>query len=192
MWWDSFLFNWVILPLLIFIARVVDVSLGTMRIIFLARGGRKLTVVLSFFEILIWLMAIRQIFSHLNNPVCYLAYASGFATGSYVGIFIEHKLALGLRVIRIITHFEATNLIQSLREKDYGVTVIDGRGNMGPVKIIFTVIKRGDLPEVIGMIEHFNPKAFYSIEDVRAASEGVFPNHSPIFLKFIKLGDFKQ
>lgn len=191
MWWDTTLFNWVILPLLIFIARVTDVSLGTMRIIFLARGGRKLTTVLSFLEILIWLMAIRQIFSHLNNPVCYLAYACGFATGSYVGIFIEHKLALGLRVIRIITPFDVTNLIQSLREKDYGVTVIDGMGNMGPVKIIFTVIKRGDLPKVTEMIEHFNPKAFYSVEDVRAASEGVFPNHSTTFLKFMKFGSFK-
>lgn len=191
MWWDTTLFSWVILPLLIFMARVTDVSLGTMRIIFLARGGRKLTTVLSFLEILIWLMAIRQIFSHLNNPMCYLAYACGFATGSYVGILIEHKLALGLRVIRIITPFDATNLIQSLREKDYGVTVIDGMGNMGPVKIIFTVIKRGDLPKVTEMIERFNPKAFYSVEDVRTASEGVFPNHSTTFLKFIKFGSFK-
>ncbi|MDI6795042.1 MAG: DUF2179 domain-containing protein [bacterium] len=192
MWWDSSLFNWVILPLLIFMARVIDVSLGTIRIIFLTHGRRKLTSVLSFIEILVWLMAIRQIFSNLNNPLCYLAYAGGFATGSYIGMFIEHKLALGLRVIRIITHFEATGLIRSLREEGYGVTVIDGMGNTGLVKVIFTVIKRVNIPKVTGMIERFNPKAFYSIEDVRTASEGVFPNQSTTFLKFIKFGGLKR
>ncbi|MEW6096412.1 MAG: DUF5698 domain-containing protein [bacterium] len=117
MWWDSPLFTWGILPILIFLARVVDVSIGTMRIVFLARGRRLLPSVLSFIEVMIWLMAIQQIFSHLNNPLCYIAYAGGFATGAYLGVFIDHKLALGLRVIHIITPFDATNLVQSLMRK---------------------------------------------------------------------------
>ena len=182
---DSDLFNWIILPLLIFLARVVDVSLGTMRIISLSRGLRKIAPVLGFIEILIWLLAIRQIFNHLNNPMCYIGYAGGFATGIFIGMTIEQKLAMGLRVIRVITRKDASKLIDTLRNSGFGVTVTDAAGNTGKVKIIFTVVKRTDINEILARIKQFNPKAFYSIEDVRAASEGIFPNHSSIFSKFL-------
>lgn len=183
MFFESDIFNWVILPLLIFSARVIDVSLGTLRIISLSRGLRKIAPILGFFEILIWLFAIRQIFNHLNNPLCYIAYAGGFATGIFTGMWIEQKLAMGLRVIRVITRKDATNLLNSLKASGYGVTTAEAEGNTGKVKIIFTVAKRSDITEVTTLIKQFNPKAFYSIEDVQAASEGIFPNHSSVFSK---------
>jgi uncharacterized protein YebE (UPF0316 family) len=183
MFYESDLFNWVLLPLMIFFARMTDVSLGTLRIISLSRGLRRIAPVLGFIEILIWLFAIRQIFNHLNNPLCYLGYAGGFATGIFVGMTIEQKLAMGLRVIRVITKKEATKLIENLRLSGYGVTVTEAEGNTGKVKVIFTIAKRADIPEVIALIKQFNPKAFYSVEDVRAASEGIFPNHSTVFSK---------
>lgn len=105
---DSQLFTWIVLPLLIFIARVVDVSIGTLRIVFIARGERLVAPILGFLEILIWLLAIGQIFKHLNNIGCYLAYAGGFAMGNYIGMVIEHKLAIGVQVIRIIIKSSST------------------------------------------------------------------------------------
>jgi uncharacterized protein YebE (UPF0316 family) len=185
MFYESDMFNWVILPMLIFLARVVDVSLGTLRIISLSKGLRRIAPVLGFIEILIWLFAIRQIFNHLNNPMCYVGYAGGFATGIFVGMTIEQKLAMGLRVIRVITRKDASHLIENLRNAGFGVTVTEAEGNTGKVKIIFTVVKRSDIQDVLFKVKQFNPKAFYSVEDVRAASEGIFPNNSKIFSKFL-------
>ncbi len=190
MFWDSDLFNWLLLPLIIYFARIFDVSLGTMRIISLSRGLRKVAPVLGFLEILIWLMAIRQIFNHLNNPVCYIAYAGGFASGIYTGMWIEHKLAFGLRVVRIITRYDSMDLITSLQSFGYGLTVVDGQGSTGPVKIIFTTVKRKDLAHILSLVRKFNPKAFYTIEDIREATHGTFPNNgsniSDIWLQFLR------
>jgi uncharacterized protein YebE (UPF0316 family) len=190
---DSTLFNWVILPMLIYCARVLDVSLGTMRIITLSRGLRRVAPFLGFVEMLIWLMAIRQIFNNLNNPACYLAYAAGFASGIYTGMWIEHKVAIGLRVVRVITRYDAGDLIDNLREKGFGVTAIDGEGNTGSVKIVFLVVKRKDVAMVKDMIMQFNPRAFYSVEDVRQASETIMPfdGDASIF-SFINLMRFEK
>lgn len=172
---DTPLFTWVIIPLFIFVARVFDVSLGTLRIIFTSRGRRKLSPILGFLEVLIWLLAIGQIFKNLNNVLCYLAYAGGFAAGTFVGIYFENKLAIGIQVVRIITHRDATDLTNKLKEKGYGLTVFDGEGATGAVKLIFLMIKRKNLPQLLDLIKKFNPRAFYSVEDVRFAREGVYP-----------------
>jgi len=182
---DGLFFNWFLLPLLIFSARVMDVSMGTMRIISLSRGWRGLTPVLGFFEVMIWLLAIRQIFNHLNNPVCYIAYAGGFATGIFTGMTIERKLAIGWRVVRVITRLDATELISSLRASGFGVTVTNAEGNTGPVKVIFTVVKRADVQSALEAVTRFNPKAFYSVEDVRSAAEGIFPGNGSLLSRFM-------
>ena len=187
---DSDLFNWIILPSLIFFARVTDVSIGTLRITYITRGKKRLAAILGFIEVLIWLLAIRQIFNNLNNFVCYLTYAGGFASGSFLGMWLEHKLAVGMQVIRIITRKDASQLIEKLRANGYGVTIIDGEGVTGHVNIIFSIIQRKDLPEIRTMIKRFNPRAFFSVEDVRMATEGIFPNnglkHSTKFWKLMK------
>ncbi|MCK6557912.1 DUF2179 domain-containing protein [candidate division KSB1 bacterium] len=172
---QSELFRWVILPMLIFSARVVDVSIGTLRIMFLARSRRLLAPLLGFFEVMIWLLAISQIFKHLDNVMCYLAYGGGYAMGSFVGIYIEGKLALGMQVVRIITRKDASALIAHLKAEGYGLTVLNGEGVTGPVKVVFTVIQRKRLPELSEIIRQFNPGAFLSIEDVRLAEEAKFP-----------------
>ena len=169
------LFNWVILPILIFISRMTDVTLGTLRHIFLAKGIKKIVPVLGFFEVLIWLIVIGQIMKNLNNFMCYFAWAGGFAAGTFVGMFVEEKLAIGIQVIRIITNQNCDPLIATLKQANLGVTVIDGTGSTGPVKIIFTVIKRKDLDEVVKSIHSYNPTAFYSVEDVKDVAKGVFP-----------------
>lgn len=184
---DSDLFAWFILPLLIFIARVIDVTFGTMRIIFISKGKKFLAPLFGFFEIMIWLFAIGQVMQNLTNIAYYFAYAGGFATGNFVGIYIEEKMAIGTLVVRIITKKDASALIEALKSRNYGITIVDAQGATGSVKLIFTVIKRKDIDDVVGMINHFNPKAFYSIEEVRAASEGVFPSRKPRFNFLSKL-----
>jgi len=171
---NSELFNWVVLPLLIFFARTCDVTLGTLRNIFLSKNIKYIVPLLGFFEVLIWLVAISQIMKNLHNVACYLGWAFGYSMGIYVGIKIEERLALGLQVIRVITNQECNELINAFRIEKMGVTVIDGQGAQGPVKILFTIIKRKDKAYAIHLINRHNPNAFYSVEDIRNVSQGVF------------------
>jgi uncharacterized protein YebE (UPF0316 family) len=172
---DSAIVTWLVIPLLIFTARVMDVSLGTMRIIFLSRGRKLIAPVLGFCEVLIWLLAIGQIMQNLNNPITYIAYAAGFATGNFVGIYLESRLAIGTLIIRMITPKDTGELVAQLHAAGYGVTSVDGQGAIGRVKMVYIIIKRKDLADVVGIITHSHPKAFLSIEEIRSASEGVFP-----------------
>lgn len=169
------LYAWVILPLLIFLARVCDVSLGTLRIILVSKGVKYLAPMVGFFEILIWLLAIGQIMQNLTNVYYYLFYAGGFATGTLAGILVEEKLSIGLVMIRVITKRDATKLINHLKSEKYGVTTVDAEGVKGPVKIIFTVIRRENLNTVTEYIKRFNPNAFYSVEDIRSVGAAIFP-----------------
>ena len=167
--------TYIALPLLIFFARICDVSMGTIRVIFVSRGYRYLAPVLGFFEISIWLLAISQVMRDINDISIYIAYAAGFATGTFVGIWLEEKLSLGTVLVRVVTGRESSDLTAALSGEGYGITTHAADGAPGPVTIIFTVVKRQDLPHVVGIIKEFNPHAFYSVEDVRHASEGVFP-----------------
>ena len=179
---SSEIFKWVIMPLLIFVARVLDVSLGTVRIIFVSRGLKYLAPLVGFFEVIIWLIAIRVIIQNLNNVACYIAYGAGFAMGTFIGLQIEKKIAIGNSLIRVITQKDATELIEHLREKDYGTTSIDAQGVKGKVHVIYIIIRRHDIENVAGIIREFNPQAFYTIEDIRLVSRGIFPlkkNHLP-------------
>ena len=169
--------------MLIFSARIFDVTLGTIRVIFVTRGMKYLASLLGFLEILIWLLAIGQIFKNLSNIACYLAYAGGFASGNFIGICIVEKLSIGKAIIRIITVKDATKLVQFLKSENYGVTTLCAQGAEGPVKVVFSIINRQDLEHVVEIVKKFNPHAFYSIEDVRFAEEGIFPRQAP-FLRW--------
>lgn len=177
---DSEFFRWVVLPILIFFARMSDVTLGTLRNVFIAKGFKNIVPIIGFFEVLIWLISMRQVMQHLDNPLCYIGFAAGFAAGTYVGMFVERRLALGMQVLRIITHQNSESLILALKAENIGVTIIDGQGAKGPVKIIFTILKRKDIEVIRKLIQTYNPSAFYSIEDIRVANQGVFPKKTSI------------
>ncbi len=172
---DSNLFNWIVLPLLIFLARILDVSIGTVRIIFVSRGMKFWAAVLGFFEVLIWISVIGQVLQNLTNPLTYIAYAAGFATGNYVGILLEQKVSIGKVILRLITATDIGRLISFLKTKKLRYTILDGTGTMGDVKVLFTVVERKKLPLLIQSVNKYNPKAFFSIEDVRQVKEGDFP-----------------
>ena len=172
---NSEFYTWFLLPFLIFMARVIDVSMGTVRVIFVSRGLKYLAPVVGFFEILIWLLAIGQIMKNLSNPACYIAYAGGFAMGNYVGICIAGKLSLGVVLIRVVTEKDALPLIEHLKSENYGVTSVDGYGTLGKIKVIFTIVPRREVKKVVQFVKRFNPNAFYTIEEVSFVEKGIFP-----------------
>ena len=176
---DNSVFQWVVLPLLIFIARIMDVSLQTMRIVYVSRGHKKLAPIVGFFEVIIWLLAIKIIFDNVDNVLGYLAYGAGFALGNYVGILLEQKMAVGRVGIRIITRMDAGDLVKALRENGFGVTNIPAEGSEGPVSVIYLTIRRCDYEKVENLIKKYNPKAFFTLEDIRYVSEGIFPQRTP-------------
>jgi len=174
----DFLTTWIVIPLLIFIARIADVSLGTLRIVFVSKGMKILAPVLGFFEIIIWLLAVSRIFENLDNWVYFISYAAGFSAGNYIGLLIEERIALGFVNLRIITQLSGEELISRLSSEGFGVTSVDAKGSLGKVNIIYCVIKRSDYQRVAKLIKEYNPQAFYTIEDIRFANKGVFPVRS--------------
>jgi len=166
---------WVGLPLLIFFARVFDVTLGTLRIIFTSRGLRNLAPVLGFIETFVWIIAVSSLVKHAQNVAAYIGYASGFAMGTFVGMFLENKLAVGTVTFRAIIRRDTKALIKALVEAGFGITAVDGQGSSGKVKIIYTTVKRQDLPAVVDIFHRRVPGAFLSVEEVRSTEQGVFP-----------------
>lgn len=179
--YDSALFTYLLLPGLIFVARIMDMTLDTIRIVMVSKGHKSWAPVLGFFEILIWLIAISKIFQNLDNWLCYVAYAAGFAAGNYIGLIIEEKLAMGIVKLQIITRKDASQLIENLKNAGYGVTFHPAQGANEKVSIIHSIIKRAEIKKVEEIIKTTNPKAFYSVEDVKFVSEGVFPIHPARF-----------
>lgn len=160
--------QWI--PVFIFFARILDVSLGTLRIVFVSKGMRGKATMLSFVEILIWITVVAQVFQNLDNWLNYIAFAGGFATGTFVGMAIEDYLKVGIQIFRVITSKPVDPLLTSLKEKNIRFTILDAEGGFGDVKIIFLVARRKLAPEIIPLIRSFDPKAFYSVEDVKHAS----------------------
>lgn len=164
-----------LLPLIVFLAELSVVTLSTLRIIFVARGKKYLAPVLGFFEVSIWLFAIGQIMRNLNNVGCYLGFAAGFTLGTFLGVLIEKRLAIGSAVVQVITTRDVGGLIEVLRAADYGVTRLEGQGATGPVHVVCTVVKRRDLEQVLGLVKDFDAHAFYSVNDLQTATAGIAP-----------------
>jgi uncharacterized protein YebE (UPF0316 family) len=169
-------FQWVVLPLLIFVARISDVTLMTLRIVFSAQGRRSIAPIVGFFEVLIWILAISQIMRNLTNPLTYIAYAAGFAAGNYMGLFIEQKLAMGMVAVRVFLKQDCDRLMNLLKENGFGVTKLSAMGTQGSIDILYTLIPRRNLKQVVDLIHQIDPKIFYAVEEIRTASQGVFPS----------------
>jgi len=178
---NSWTFTWIIIPLLIFLARITDVSIGTFRIILVSKGKKTIAALLGFLEISIWLLAISQVMQHLDNIACFLAYGLGFASGNYVGITIEDKIGLGLQAVRIITRNTMEILPMALRDAGFGATVIKANGAKGQVNIIFIVVPRKGVNNLLTLAHEVDPNIFISVQDVRSAAAGYIPQRAPLF-----------
>ncbi len=158
--------------LFIFFARLVDVSLMTMRTLLVVRGKRHLAALLGFIEVTIYIVALGQVFRNLNDWTSILAYSSGFAAGNYLGSYIEEKMAMGFLNLQVISKDYASNLVDSLRSHGYGVTVVEGRGRVGTRQILYIAVKRRDQAQVMGLIDAADPDAFITILDARTVRGG--------------------
>ncbi len=173
---ESHTLNLIVLPLLIFFSRICDVTLGTLRIIFVSKGLKLVAPIIGFFEVLIWLVVISQVMQNISQWWNYLAYAGGFATGNFVGMWIESRMAMGISLVRIITRTNAEGLISTLRFAGYRVTSVSAMNNDGRVEVIFLPIRRKEIDAVIDVVKEYNPKALYTIEEVKSLSAGALPH----------------
>jgi len=164
-------YPYLLVPL-IFLARVADVSLGTFRTIVVFRGNKLLASFIGFFEISIWLVAASRVLTNLDQWYLALAYASGFAVGNYVGIWIESRFALGDQLVRCIS-FNRDVLAGKIRNKGFKVVSIDGdMGDDIPVELLLIIEKRNNIPSLIKLIQELDQNAVYSISDVKSVYEG--------------------
>ena len=168
-------YAWVILPIVVFFARVCDVTLGTLRIIFVSRGKKNLAPILGFFEVLIWIVVIGQLVQNLHSVAAYIAYAGGFAAGNFVGLWLEDKLAIGTYILRVITPENGDLLAENIHKAGYGVTRVVGEGVYTKVTLLYTIVKRKNVNQVMTIIHENVPNAFVTVEEVKTAEKGVFP-----------------
>ncbi|MHB2148775.1 DUF2179 domain-containing protein [Calditrichota bacterium LG25] len=163
--------NWDALfaPLFICLARISDVSIGTIRIIMIGRGNRLLASLLGFFEVIIWLLAIGQVFKNLDNVASYLAYGLGFALGNFIGISIENKLALGYQIVQIVTEDNLKTLSMLLREEGFKVTHLYASNERERLDFLYLITPRKKVRQAMQIAREFDPNALISVSDVRSA-----------------------
>jgi uncharacterized protein YebE (UPF0316 family) len=165
---------WLMLgnALLIFGLRLIDVSLGTVRLIMISRGRRKIAPLLGFVEVTIWVVAISQVITNLDNIFNILGYSGGFAVGTLVGMWIEDKLALGHVEISIFSTTRGRKIVRKLRQADYGVTELTGNGRTGVVNFITTIVPRRDVKNIFQLVNRIDPKSFIAVDDMKAVKQG--------------------
>lgn len=161
--------------LIIFISRVVDVSMSTMRTLMVMQGRKVQAAMIGFFEIIIYITALNRVVSGLDNPLNLLAYALGFACGTYVGITLEGKIALGnLSAQVILKTNENQDLVESLRDNGFGVTIIEGQGKEGKRDILSIIMNRKDLVTLKKFVYEFDENAFITVNSINPINGGYF------------------
>ncbi|MCF7866301.1 DUF5698 domain-containing protein [Candidatus Woesearchaeota archaeon] len=180
-------FTYAVLPLLIVMSRIIDVSMGTIRVILISKGYKTYAPIIGFFEVIIWLLAIRQIMDNLTNWVAYFAYGLGFALGTYIGMVLEEKLITSKVLIRVVEPKGTRNLAKIFKEKYNHVTSVKGEGTNGEVIILFIILDRKKVQETVQIIRENNPKAYYTIENIKDSKDNDFLGPKPkrqIFPRF--------
>lgn len=155
--------EWYI-PVLIFIARIADVSIGTLRTLFLINGSRVTAPALGFFEVVIWVLAVGGVIKYLPNPFAVLAYGGGYAAGTMLGMWVEAKLAIGYRMVRAINAIDGPSLAEQLRGAGFTATRVEGDGKEGKVELVYCAVRRKRLAELLEKIQTFAPKAFLTVD----------------------------
>ena len=158
--------------LLIFGLRVADMTLDTIRVLFVVRGKKAIVWVLGFFQSLIFVIAISSVLTELDNILNVIGYATGFATGNLVGMLIEQRLAIGHVLVTIISSNRGAFIAEKLRTGGYAVTEIPGRGKNGTVFELHASVLRKDVPNVETIVLEADPQAFVTAEDVRPVRRG--------------------
>ncbi len=158
------MFETVLGPFIIGALRVCDVSIGTFRTIMVVQGKKYQAGAVGFLEALIWVNAISIVFAHLSNPWNILGYATGYAIGNIVGIWLEQKIGMGFVQITVISLKFSEEIAEKLRAEQYGITKLPAEGLMGNLNMIFSIVERKKQRKVIDLIESIDPKAFISVQ----------------------------
>lgn len=152
--------------LLVFALRIVDVSIGTIRIVVLMRGQVGLAAMLGFFESLTWVVAASVVFANLGDPIRAIAFAAGFGTGVLVGGIVERWIAMGTAFVRVVAPIESPQVAEPMREAGYPTTVLNAEGRNGEVRLAFLVLPRKQVKDALARIHSINPDAFVTVEEV--------------------------
>ncbi len=161
-----------LMPVIIFLLRVCDMSLDTLRVLFVVRSQRSLAWFLGFFQSLVWVVAITTVLSHLDNLWNVVGYAAGFATGNVIGMVIEERLAIGYGHMRIISSGQGPAIAQAIRLSGYAATELSGRGKDGTVAVINCSVRRKDVRRVQQQVKEIDPGAFITVQEVRPLNRG--------------------
>lgn len=149
----------------IFFARVLDVSMATIRMLLIVKGRRLQASFIGFFEAMIYIVVLGRVVSSLDNPIHLTVYSLGFAAGNYAGIYFEEKLALGYIAVQVIPSEKSMLIVEILRNNGYGVTVVEGEGKNGIKYILNVYSQRKDLDKILNLVGEQDPKAFTAIMD---------------------------
>lgn len=164
----------ILTGVLIFFARVADVSLGTMRMLMLVKGRRLPAAAIGFFEVLIYVNALGRVVNQLDRWEYLLIYALGFSAGNFLGIFLEERMALGYAGVQIIVQSESDSLISFLRDNGFGVTVSEGWGKDGPKDILTVILPRRQMTKLLGLVNSHESKSFTIVMDARKTMGGYY------------------
>ena len=162
------------MALAIFLLRVCDMTLDTLRVLFIVAGHRPVVWFLGFFQSAIWVVAITSVLGHLSNPLAWIGYAAGFATGNVVGMLIEDRLAIGYRHLRVISSRHGDEVAQAVRQAGYGATEVAGHGRDGAVAVVNASVRRRDLNRLESLIRQADPEAFIAVEEIQPVHRGYF------------------
>ena len=174
-------FNTLVTGLLIFTARIAEVSIGTVRIIVTIQGRSAIAFFLAIFELLIWITVVSTVIHKINaQPMLALFYAFGYATGNVVGIRLERKLALGFIILRVITRTAGKSLADRIRAMGQPVTVFRGEGMRGPVDELYIACRRRELKRILDVVKEEDPDAFYLTEMAHDIKKTVRPPYTPL------------
>jgi uncharacterized protein YebE (UPF0316 family) len=158
--------------LIIFALRVSDMSLDTLRMLFVMRGKKSVAWGLGFFQSMIFVVAITSVLANMNNPLNVIGYAAGFATGNVVGMAIEERLAIGHILLSIVSSRRGTAVADKLRAEGYAVTEIPARGKDGMVTLLNCNVLRRNVDKVRQMVNSVDGEAFITADDVRPVRRG--------------------
>ena len=159
--------------LLIFVLRIVDVGLGTIRTVFILQGRKELAALIGFVEVTVFIFAISQAIVGIgHNWVLMLAYSGGFAAGTYIGLLLEGKFAMGFSQLRVISRGQGEPIIQALWAAGHGATLVEGNGRRGPVDLVFSIVPRKDIQECTRIATEIDPDCFVAVSDSRSLARG--------------------
>lgn len=163
-------FQLLLVSLLIFVLQATNITVGSLRVMMLVRGRRLAAGGLALLESTVWIYAAGQVINDLGNPMKVVAYVTGFAVGTMVGVTVERWMALGKSLLRIVAPVDSPQVVDALRERGFYATVINAAGRDGDVRVVFSVVPRRQIKTVEELVVRINPRAFVTFEETRTMS----------------------